>query len=74
MNAATILIALALAVLLFVIIRYMLRHGTCDTCEMKGQCGHASKGSAGKCAACPYSEQEQRLREAARKAGMRNGR
>lgn len=62
----TILIGLAVAGLLFLAIRYVVKNGACAACESKEAC-HAAKngadfnnpsGCSGKCSSCRYYESE----------------
>lgn len=80
MNLPTIVIALVVAALLGLAIRYIVKHGACSVCESGGACSaaktsDASAGCGGKCAACQYYAYEQQLAAAAKSnhaAGPRN--
>lgn len=51
MNPASILVAAAIAVLLVLAVRYLLKNGTCSACGDTNNC----RGSSGGCGGCPYS-------------------
>ena len=85
MNLASILVAAAIAGLLFLAVRYLAKHGMCAACEDREACRRALKPSGGKgeppafscgmsCHSCPYYEQEQRMRAAAVPVEKRTGR
>ncbi len=66
MNLPTILIGLAVATLLGLAIRYLVKNGMCAACEDKTACQAAKKAGGpdlssacgGKCSACRYYEAE----------------
>jgi hypothetical protein len=66
MNLPTILIALAVAALLGMAVRYLVKNGMCAACEDKSACQAAKKaggpdlssGCGGGCASCKYYEYE----------------
>mgnify|MGYP000960409335 CR=1 FL=1 len=74
MNLPTLIIALIVAALLGLAIRYLVRHGACAACEMGGTCSakktkETPAGCGGKCAGCQYYAYEQRLAAAAKAKG-----
>lgn len=79
MNAATILIAAAIAVPLFFAVRYLVKNGPCAACEMRGACRKKPQGNrkpspsacGGNCRSCQYYAQERRMRAANAQAGKK---
>lgn len=68
MNLPTVIITLAVAALLGLAIRYMVKNGACAACGMSESCTSHKKGGAaasagcgGKCSACQYYAYEQQL-------------
>ncbi len=90
MNLASILVAAAIAGLLFLAVRYVAKHGLCAACEDREACkrsvpsGSGGKPPAGReppasfcggsCHSCPYYAQERRMKTAAVPVEKRTGR
>ena len=73
MNLPTVIIALAVAALLGLAIRYLVKNGACAACGLNESCSKSHKGHStasaecgGKCSACQYYTYEQQLAAAAK--------
>lgn len=79
MNAATILIAAAIAALLLLAVRYLVKNGPCAACEMRGACRKnpqedrkpSASACGGNCRGCQYYAQEQKMKAANAPAGKK---
>ena len=78
MNFPTILIALAVAALFGLAVRYLAKNGTCAACEDRDACRAAkedgspdrlSPGCGTKCSSCQYYEYERKASAKKRRTG-----
>lgn len=76
MNLPTVLIALVIAALFVLAVRFVAKHGVCDACDLKGSCRTAKKTGGGSfcdpgagCSACRYYEYERKAPPAKRHTG-----
>lgn len=76
MNLASALVAVAIAALLFLAVRYVAKHGMCAACEDREACQRALNKPGSKeespvsscgmsCHSCPYYAEEERMRKTA---------